>query len=605
MSSTSELLPGRAEGGKSAAGADAASTVSRAVGHIAPDCAGMNFYDIDRSLHTSLRLNMDPETYDHFEMYFQQLGEAAGGRLDTLARIVDRNPPVLEHRNRFGQDLDTIVYHPAYREMEKIGFEDFKMHAMCHVSGLFGLDRPSPQAAKYVFQYLFSQSEFGMMCPLSITDATIHVLQTSASEELKSRLLPRMLSTDLSQLWKGTQFMTERAGGSDVSNLETTARFQDGVWRLYGDKWFASHTDAQIALILARPEGAPAGNAGIALFALPRTLPDGSRNKYRIVRLKDKLGTKSLASSEIVLEGAEAYLVGDASRGLKQMMDQVNMSRLSHGVRAAGMMRRCLNEALQVARNRDAFGARLIKHPLLRRQIMKILVPAEQALALSMLAAGYMDRARAGSNEASQVIRILTPLIKFRACRDAIDATRASMETRGGNGYIEEWVNARMVRDSHIGVLWEGTSNINAIDVVRRAVAKARAHEILHAVLKDKLAEAILPDQYRQRLATALDRSFQFIAAVAKDPAREHMARQASSGLYNAASAVVLAWEGAHPKGDARKLLVSRLVLEHRVEASDPLSPPDGDWEQPAYSVLFDDDPALALDDVNELLIAC
>ena len=601
--SSSQLLSIRESNNRPEAISAAPSAESKAVGHIAPDCAGMNFYDIDQSLQTSLRLNMDPETYDHFKIYFRQLGEVAGGRLDALARLVDRNPPALEQRNRFGQDLDTIVYHPAYREMEKIGFEDFKLHAMCHAAGHFGLDRPSPQAAKYVFQYLISQSEFGMMCPLSITDATIHVLRTSASEELKNYLLPKMLSTDLSQLWKGTQFMTERAGGSDVGSLETSARCENGVWRLYGEKWFASHTDAHVALILARPEGAPGGNAGIALFALPRYLPDGSRNKYRIVRLKDKLGTKSLATGELVLEGAEAYLVGDATQGLKQMMDQVNMSRLSHGVRAAGMMRRCLNEALQVACNRDAFGKRLIDHPLLRRQVMKILVPAEQALALSMLAARYMDRARAGSNEASQVIRMLTPLVKFRACRDAISAARASMETRGGNGYIEEWVNPKLVRDSHIGVLWEGTSNINAIDVVRRAVSKAKAHEVLRALLKDKLAEANLPDQYRQRLANALDKSFQFIAAVARDPAREHMARQASSGLYNAASAVVLAWEGAHPQGDARKLLVSRLVLEHRVEPVDPLSPADGDWEHSTYSTLLDGAP-VNLADVNDLLVA-
>ena len=573
--------------------------------HIAPDCAGMNFYDIDPSLRTSLRLNMPPETYRHFEKYFRDLGGVVGGRFDTLARLVDRNPPVLEHRDRFGNDLDTIVYHPAYREMEKIGFEDFKMHAMCHAPGHFGLDRPAPQAAKYVFQYLVAQSEAGMMCPLSITDATIHVLKTSGSEELKNYLLPKMLSTDLETLWKGTQWMTERAGGSDVSALETVARNEDGVWRLYGDKWFASHTDAHIALILARPEGAPSGNAGIALFALPRYLPDGSRNKYRIVRMKEKLGTKSLASCEIVLEGAEAYQVGKLDQGLKQMMDQVNMSRLSHGVRAAGLMRRCLNEALQVARHRRAFGARIIDHPLLRRQVMKILVPAEQALSLSMLAANYMDRARAGSNEAAQVIRILTPLIKFRACRDAISAARASMETRGGNGYIEEWVNARLVRDSHIGVLWEGTSNINAIDVVRRAVGKAKAHEVLHALLREKLADAAnLPDQFRQRLEKALERSFAFLVDVASDPANEHMARQASSGLYNAASAVVLAWEGAQPDGDARKLLVSRLVLEHRVEISDPLAPPNGGWERAAYALLLDENMDAAPDSVADLLVS-
>ncbi|WP_428533851.1 acyl-CoA dehydrogenase family protein [Rhodopila sp.] len=604
MSSTAELLFSRKTDETPGVAPPPALSPSRAVGHIAPDCAGMNFYDIDNSLHASLRLNMDAATYRHFEPYFSQLGGVAGGRLDTLARIVDRNPPMLEHRDRFGQDLDAIIYHPAYREMEKIGFEDFKLHAMCHAAGHFGLDRPSPQASKYVFQYLFSQSEFGMMCPLSITDATIHVLRASASEELKSYLLPKMLSTDLSTLWKGTQFMTERAGGSDVGSLETTARLEQGVWRLYGDKWFASHTDAHVALILARPEGARGGTGGIALFALPRYLPDGSRNKYRIVRIKDKMGTKSLATCEIVLEGAEAYLVGDAGQGLKQMMEQVNMSRLSHGVRAAGMMRRCLHESLQVARNRDAFGDRLIRHPLLRRQVMKILVPAEQALSLSMLAAGYMDRARAGSNEASQVIRILTPLVKFRACRDAISATRAAMETRGGNGYIEEWVNAKLVRDSHIGVLWEGTSNINAIDVVRRAVSKAKAHDILYAVLNGKLGESDLPDAFRRRLATALDKSFRFIVQVAGDPAREHMARQAASGLYNAASAVVLAWEGAHDRGDARKLLVSRLVLEHRVEAADPLAPADGDWEREAYAMLLDRDRCPSLGEVNLLLVA-
>ncbi|MGY9056809.1 MAG: acyl-CoA dehydrogenase family protein, partial [Alphaproteobacteria bacterium] len=248
------------------------------VRHIAPDCQGMNFYEIDASFQASLRVNMDADVFAHFAPYLTKLGEAAGGRLDQLARKVERNPPVLEHRDRFGRDLDEIEYHPAYREMEKIGFEDFQMHAMCHRDETLGWDGPAPQMAKYAFQYLFSQSEFGMMCPLSITDATIQVLSKFASPELKEYLLPKMTSVDMDTLWKGTQWMTERAGGSDVSQLETEARLEDGVWRLYGDKWFASHTDAHIALTLARPEGAPAGNAGIALFAVPRYLPDGERN---------------------------------------------------------------------------------------------------------------------------------------------------------------------------------------------------------------------------------------------------------------------------------------------------------------------------------------
>ena len=573
-------------------------------GHIAPDCAGLNFYEIDPSFQASLRVNMAPEVLRHFEPWLKRLGAVAGNELDSLARLVDRNPPSLEPRDRFGRDLDTIVYHPAYREMEKIGFEDFQLHSMCHKLGALGWDGTAPQAMKYAFQYLFIQSEFGMMCPLSITDATIQVLKTFASEELKNYLLPKMLAPNLKDLWKGTQFMTERAGGSDVGTLETVARNEGGVWRLYGDKWFASHTDAHIALILARPEGAVDGIKGVAMFALPRYLPDGTRNKYRIVRLKDKLGTRSLASCEIVLEGAEAYLVGRADQGIKQMMEQVNMSRLSHGVRAAGQMRRCYNEAMQVARNRNAFGAKIIDHPLLRRQVMKILVPAEQALALSMLAAKYMDLARAGDEQASQLIRILTPLIKFRACRDAISAARASMETRGGNGYIEEWVNSRLVRDSHIGVLWEGTSNINAIDVVRRAVGKARAHETLHALLQEKVAQSTqLPPAFRQRLLQVVDKSFKFISDIAAAPESEHMARQATTAFYNAASAVVLAWESTQEHGDPRKLLISRFVLEHRLEPVDPLAPPNGEWEHAAYAILFAQDGEATL--AETVALAC
>ncbi len=302
-----------------------------------------------------------------------------------------------------------------------------------------------------------------------------------------------MLSGDVATMWKGTQFMTERAGGSDVGSIETVARaWSHGKWRLTGDKWFCSHADADVALLLARPEGAPAGTRGLALFAMPRRLKDGSRNAYRIVRLKDKLGTRSMASGEILLEGAEAWMVGEADRGLKQMMEQVNLSRLSHGVRAAAMMRRCVNEALTCARHRAAFGKTIIEYPLLRRQLLKIIVPTEQSLSMFLFAASAMDRANAGSRPAEDCLRILTPLLKFRACRDNIPVATGAMEVRGGNGYIEEWVHARLVRDAHIGVLWEGTSNINALDIVARAVGKSGTHRTLALALTNLLNHARL-----------------------------------------------------------------------------------------------------------------
>jgi alkylation response protein AidB-like acyl-CoA dehydrogenase len=430
------------------------------------------------------------------------------------------------------------------------------------------------------------------MCPISVTDTSIYLLRKYASPELKDYLLPRMLSADPAVQWKGTQFMTEKAGGSDIGRVETIARNEGGTWRLYGEKWFCSHTDADVALMLARPEEAPDGTRGLALFALPRRLEDGSRNSYRIVRLKEKLGTRSMASGEIKLEGAVAYPVGRLDHGLKQMMDQVNLSRLSHGVRAAAMMRRCVNEALTVARYRVAFGKAIIEHPLLRRQLMKLIVPTEQALSMAMAAAASMGEADAGSNSAGDVLRVLTPLMKFRACRDNVTVATGAMEVRGGNGYIEEWVNARLVRDAQIGLLWEGTSNINALDVITRAVGKGRAHEPLEALLRSRLKDTTgLPAEFIGRLEQALSRAMRLAEGVARDPASEPQARRACSALYHAVSAILLAWEGTRDRADARRAVLSRFVLEHRLSPKDPLAPEEAAWEAPAIAALLDGAP--------------
>jgi acyl-CoA dehydrogenase len=579
---------------KQRAGVKAAARMEAAGGAaaIAPDCAGQDFYALDRGLQQLLALYLPDGTRAHLEPHFKRLGVLAGGRLDELARVADRNGPVLHARDRFGRDEDWIEYPPAYREMETIAFGDFQFHAMSHRAGVLGLDAPMHPVAKYAFQYLFVQGEFGIMCPISVTDTSIYLLRKYASPELKAYLLPRMLSADPAVQWKGTQFMTEKAGGSDIGRVETVARNEGGTWRLHGEKWFCSHADADVALMLARPEGAPAGTQGLALFALPRRLEDGSRNSYRIVRLKDKLGTRSMASGEIRLEGAVAHPVGRLDQGLKQMMDQVNLSRLSHGVRAASMMRRCVNEALMVARHRVAFGKPIIEHPLLRRQLMKLVVPAEQALSMAMCAAAVMGEADAGSAEAADALRILTPLVKFRACRDNVTVATGAMEVRGGNGYIEEWVNARLIRDAQVGLLWEGTSNINALDVILRAVGRSHAHKALEALLRARMKETKgLPAAFIGRLETALARALGFAERVAAEPAAEPQARRAASALYHAASAVLLAWEGARTPADARRALVSRFVLEHRLAPKDPLEPEEAAWEEAAITLLLEDAP--------------
>jgi acyl-CoA dehydrogenase len=559
---------------------------------IAPDCAGQDFYAVDRGLRDLLEIYLPADMRAKLTPQFKRLGVLAGGRLDQLARTADKHGPVLHPRDCVGRDEDWIEYHPAYREMEAIAFGDYQFHAMSHRGGTLGLDAPVTPVAKYACQYLFVQGEFGIMCPISVTDTSIYLIRKYASQQLKDYLLPRMLSADPAVQWKGTQFMTEKAGGSDIGRVETVARNEGGTWRLFGEKWFCSHTDADVALILARPEGAPDGTKGLGLFALPRRLEDGSRNSYRIVRLKDKLGTRSMASGEIRLEGAVAYPVGRLDQGLKQMMEQVNLSRLSHGVRAAAMMRRCVNEALTAARYRVVFGKRVVEHPLARRQLAKLIVPAEQALSVAMAAAAVMGEADAGLAEAGDALRLLTPLVKFRACRDNVAVATGAMEMRGGNGYIEEWVNPRLVRDAQIGLLWEGTSNINALDVVGRAVGKSKAHKALEGMLRRRLKEIVgLPAAFTGRLDSALTRAIAFVERVAGKPDAEPQARRAASALYHATSAVLLAWEGTRPHADARRVLVARFVLEHRLSPQDPLASDAAAWEEEAIALLLEDAP--------------
>lgn len=541
--------------------------------HLAADCAGMNFYSVDRSLNDLLRIYLKPEERRHFDPYFQRMGLLSGGRLNELSIVADRNTPVLHQRTRWGEDEDWIEYHPAYREMEQIAFGEFQFHAMSHRAGTLGYDSTIPHAAKYALQYLFVQSEFGQMCPISVTDTSTFLINKFGSQELKEKYLPRLLSDDMATLWKAAQFMTEKAGGSDVGAAETSARLVDGQWRLYGEKWFCSHADAEVTLLLARPEGAPSGGNGLAVFLMPRTLDDGTRNAYRIVRLKDKLGSRSMASGEIRIEGAVAFPVGDMSQGLKQMMHQVNLSRLSHGFRAASMMRRCLNEALQVARDRKAFGKTLLDYPLLQRQLIKLMIPTECALSVAMCAADTMRLVDEGNSASANVLRLLTPLLKLRACRDNITVATGAMEIRGGVGYTEDFVNSRLVRDAHIGVLWEGTSNMNALDVVQRAVAKVGAQNALRDMLLRRLqsAEAI-PHQLRADLRMALTRAIELVETVARQPELEVESRHASTMLYFATSAILMAWEAVQPGADLRRLLLSKLVLQHHLMPSDPLA---------------------------------
>lgn len=543
--------------------------------HPVPDRAGANVYTDDPEFARLLPLYLPPELVAHLQPHLHRLGELAGGELDRLAHSSDLNPPTLAHRSRAGVDAQHILKHPDYVEMERLAFSEFGLAAMSHRAGVLGWNQPMPAAAKYALTYLFVQAEFGLCCPLSMTDSLTRTLRKYGQPELVQRYLADLTTQDMDSLSQGAMFMTEQGAGSDVSATETLARPDDSepghTWRLYGDKWFCSNPDAALAMVLARTEDAPTGMKGVSLFLLPRTLPDGSPNNYRIIRLKDKMGTRSMASGEIRLEGAKAWLVGELGRGFAQMADMVNNSRLSNGMRAAGLMRRAVAEALYFSRNRRAFGKHLIDMPLMQRQLAKQMVPAEQARTMMFQTAEALRRSDAGEAGAYALTRLLTPLIKFRACRDARKVTGDAMEVRGGCGYIEEWGDPRIVRDAHLGSIWEGTSNIVALDVMR-AVVREDALPVWRAHVDALMARTPWHAQVQQRLQ-ALAEQVQSLADQTARSKNEAMARQAASALYHLTSAIAMGWE-AGQTGSLRRMLLAQLVLCHRLLPQDPLQPP-------------------------------
>lgn len=530
-----------------------------------PDLRGLNLFRLDPDAARLFALYLPPDLFAHLLPHLDRLGALAGGPIDELAATADRNPPTLAVRRRTGQDCTRIDKHPAYRELERLAFAEFGLAALSHRGGVLGWPDPMPPAAKYALTYLFTQAEFGLMCPVSMTDSLTRTLKRFGDPALVERYLGRLTALDLDQLAQGAMFMTEQDAGSDIAATTTRAeRGDDGEWRLYGDKWFCSNPDADLAMVLARSDDQP-GHRGISLFLLPKTRPDGTPNHFRVLRLKDKLGTRSMASGEIRLEGAEAYLIGQAGSGFKQMADMVNNSRLSNGVRAAALMRRATTEARHVATHRKAFGQRLIDLPLMRRQLAKMLVWTEQARTMMFLTADALHRVNGGDPAAARLTRILTPLIKFRACRDARRVTGDAMEVRGGCGYIEEWTEPRLLRDAHLGSIWEGTSNIVALDVLR-AIARDAALPALQDHAHALLDAAGLPGRLTQTVADALDRACGFARS-----ATDGQARQAASALYHAVTACGLLREHATPGLQHRRAL-AELVLLHRLAPSDPLA---------------------------------
>jgi len=534
-----------------------------------PSTRGLDFYRADPNLEFVCSTVMDAETFARARPHLVAMGQVAGGELDALAAEADRNPPVLRAFDPRGVRVDEVVFHPAYRRMEEIAFARFGLAAMSHREGVLGWPGRVPHVVKYALSYLFAQAEFGLLCPVSVTDSTSRMLRRFADAELAAAYLPRLTSTDPAQLWQGTQWMTERSGGSDVGASTTVARRDaSGTWRLWGAKWFCSNAGADVAVTLARPEGAPAGTAGLAMFLVPKVLPDGARNAWTIDRLKEKLGSRSMATGEVTYAGAVAFPVGALDRGFKQMMEMVNVSRLSNAMRAAGIMRRALLEAVVHARARAAFGRALADLPLLRADLLELLLDAEAAASVVLHGAALLDRADAGDVDAARLLRVVTPLAKCWITARARAVAGEAMNVRGGNGYVEEWPNARLLRDAHLGAIWEGSTNVVALDV-QRAILRHGAHEALGGFARARLAAVTTPAArpWIEVVRAALDGLLRQAGGWWAGPPeeREIAARPVADALYHVLAASLLFAEGQAllaRTGSWRKLVVAALYTK-------------------------------------------
>ncbi|MFE2731048.1 acyl-CoA dehydrogenase family protein [Streptomyces sp. NPDC059349] len=528
----------------------------------------MNYADRDPALRPFLDRVLSADDRVRVEPLLTELGALAAGDLDRQAALADANPPRLVQYAPGGERVDEIEYHPAHDRAAAIAYEEFGLAAMSHRPGVHGWPSKVPHTVKYALSYLYVQSEFGMACPLSMTDSAARILRLFDPERYASEIAA-LSSTDPGLRATGAMFMTEKQGGTDVGLTETVATDRGAHWTLTGKKWFASNPGADVILTLARVPGQGEGTRGLGMFLVPRLRPDGTRNAIRIDRLKDKLGSKSIASGEVTLEGAYATPVGQLTNGFRQMAEMLNVSRLSNAMRATALMRRAVRESVDHTRVRHVFGKPLFEQPLMRATLLPMIIDTEGALALVLEAAARLTAADEGAADgeggaARELVRVLTPLAKHTLCKRARSVTGEAMEIRGGNGYIEDWVNPRLVRDAHLGSIWEGSSNVIALDVLR--------------CMRRQGAHRTLADTYGDRAETRgrwelLRKKGDVLLELPADEQEMRIGRYADE-LTRAVMETLLYDQAAHERettGNGRALLVARTCT---ALLDDPDTPP-------------------------------
>jgi acyl-CoA dehydrogenase len=452
----------------------------------APPALGNQYYD-DRVLRSYLARSVPSEMLHEIEPSLVEMGRLSGGDLYQMQLADRRNEPELRQWDAWGDRIDHIELTPLWRRAEAIAAE----HGLIATAYERRHGRYS-RIHQCALAYLFTPSTDIYSCPLAMTDGAASTLQRSGNQALIERVVPHLTTRNPLEFWTSGQWMTELTGGSDVGLSETVARQgADGVWRLFGRKWFTSAATSQVALTLARPEGNPSGGRGLALFLIQSRNDAGRLQNIQINRLKEKLGTRKVPTAELTLDGTPATLVMGTTDGVRNIAPMLNITRLWNGISAVALMRRGVALAVDYARKRTAFGTLLIENPLHLDTLADLQAETEAAFHLAFYVAEVTGRAEAGEIDEDQALlrRLLTPLMKLTTGKQAVHVASEVLEAFGGAGYVEDTGLPVLLRDSQVLPIWEGTTNVLSLDALRGLGEDGRAFEVLKVEVNRILAE--------------------------------------------------------------------------------------------------------------------
>jgi acyl-CoA dehydrogenase len=449
-----------------------------------------NFYLEDTHFINLLNGLLDENMKEWADKELTEFGRMCATEIDERAVHTDRDgQPRLIKFDRFGEDISEVWVNEGYKQTVKDTYnKGIVGYIHKHIPEL---GRKGNYLYSYAQGYLLSQSEPGFYCPVTLTMATAYLLEHYASEEIKERFLPHVLSTGETELYEGATFLTERQGGSDVGANDTKAVRTGDNYYLYGEKYFASNSGmCGVAMVLARMEGSQPGTKGLSLFAVPWRKENGKLNGIKIRRLKDKLGVRAVPSAEVEFEEAEAFLVGEPSQGIHYMMEALNLSRVCNAIASIGIMRRAYTEARNYAFHRKAFGKKLADYPMVKETLTKLAVKQEietsAVFSLVELFDKVMSHGQPVSEKERVLNRLLIALLKKETAEQSIRFSHEAIEMYGGNGFIEEFVLPRLLRDAQVLTVWEGTANILGLEILR-LMNRHQAHRLFIAEMKEKL----------------------------------------------------------------------------------------------------------------------